>query len=402
MDGMQLQPQEPVRPLDGMTVLDFSQFLAGPVAALRLADLGARVIKIERPVVGELGRALAVAGLSHDGDTVSFQAMNRNKLSVTANLKDAGDLEFVKRLVARADVVIENFRPGVMERIGLGYETLREVNPRIVYGSVSGYGTSGPWKDRPGQDLLAQAVSGLPWLNGTAEDPPIAVGISVADHLASSQLALGVMSLLVRRERTGVGGRVETSLLEVALDLQFELLTAFFADNDVPTARGGRYSAHPLLGAPYGVYPTEDGYLAIAMNSVPQIGRLVGLAELEAYVDPASWVSDRDEIRAKLGTHLRAATTQHWLDILEPADIWCAEVLTLRALAESEGFASIGMMQQTSRPAAPEGKPARPLKVTRLPFRIDGQAVTSPAGAPRVGEHTEALRAEMITGGGPP
>jgi crotonobetainyl-CoA:carnitine CoA-transferase CaiB-like acyl-CoA transferase len=379
-----------------MTVLDFSQFLAGPIAALRLADLGARVIKIERPVVGELGRSLAVAGLEHDGDTVSFQAMNRNKLSVAANLKDAGDLEFVKRLVARADVLIENFRPGVMERLGLDYESVRAINPGIVYGSVSGYGTTGPWKDRPGQDLLAQAVSGLPWLNGTAEDPPIPVGISVADHLASSQLAIGVLSLLVRRERTGVGGRVETSLLEVALDLQFELLAAYFADNEVPTERGGKYSGHSLLGAPYGIYPTADGYIAIAMNSVPEIGRLVGLEDLEAYIDPASWVSESDVIRAKLGAHLSGGTTRHWLDRLEPADIWCAEVLTLRALAGSEGFAAIAMMQETSRPAAENDQQASALTLTRLPLRIDGHVVTSAAGAPRIGEHTEALRAELL------
>ena len=362
---------------------------------MRLADLGARVIKIERPVVGELGRTLAVAGLEHDGDTVSFQAMNRNKQSVAANLKDADDLEFVKRLVAKADVLIENFRPGVMERIGLDYESARALNPRLVYGSVSGYGTTGPWKDRPGQDLLAQAVSGLPWLNGTVDDPPIAVGISVADHLASSQLALGVTSLLVRRERTGLGGRVETSLLEVALDLQFELLTAFFADNDVPTTRGGSYSAHALLGAPYGIYPTADGYLAIAMNSVPVVGRLVGL-DFEAYEDPASWVSARDEIRAKLGAHLSAQTTRYWLERLEPADIWCAEVLTLRALAEHDGFTAIAMMQETSRPGTAGEEPASPLVMTRLPFRIDGQVLTSPLGAPRIGEHTEAVRAELL------
>jgi crotonobetainyl-CoA:carnitine CoA-transferase CaiB-like acyl-CoA transferase len=379
-----------------MTVLDFSQFLAGPIAALRLADLGARVIKIERPGVGELGRKLAVAGLEHDGDTVSFQAMNRNKQSVAADLKDGEDLEFVKRLVARSDVLIENFRPGVMERLGLDYESVRETNPGLVYGSVSGYGTTGPWKDRPGQDLLAQAVSGLPWLNGTAEDPPIPVGISVADHLASSQLALGITSLLVRRERTGLGGRVETSLLEVALDLQFELLTAYFADRDVPTGRGGRYSGHPLLGAPYGIYPTSDGYIAIAMNPVPAIGRLVGLSDLEAYEDPASWVSAQDEIRAKLAAHLSGGTTRHWLDLLDPADIWCAEVLTLRALAESEGFASINMMQETSRPGRAGELASGPLKMTRLPFRIDGEVVSSPAGAPRIGEHTELVRAELL------
>src|SRR5690606_39029241 len=174
-----------VLPLEGILVLDFSQFLAGPVAALRLADLGARVIKIERPGVGDIGRTLAFAGRTIDGDTVSFHAMNRNKESVTADLKSASDLAYVKQLVARADVIIQNFRPGVMERIGLDYEAVRELNPTIVYASATGYGTEGPWRDRPGQDLLAQSISGLPWLNGSRDDGPVPVGLSIADHLLS-------------------------------------------------------------------------------------------------------------------------------------------------------------------------------------------------------------------------
>jgi crotonobetainyl-CoA:carnitine CoA-transferase CaiB-like acyl-CoA transferase len=150
--------------LDGFLVLDFSQFLAGPVSAMRLADLGARVIKIERPGTGDIGRTLAFAGLESDGDTLSFHIMNRNKESFAADLKNQSDLAEVKALVAKADVIIQNFRPGVIERLGLGYEEVKKINPRIVYGSASGYGTTGPWIERPGQDLLAQSMSGLPWI----------------------------------------------------------------------------------------------------------------------------------------------------------------------------------------------------------------------------------------------
>lgn len=385
----------PPLPLSGFTVLDFSQFLAGPVAALRLADLGARVIKVERPVSGELGRTLAFAGLARDGDTLSFQAMNRNKQSVAADLKDADDLAFVKQLARRADVIIENFRPGVMERLGLDYGSVQAINPSVVYGSVTGYGPSGPWRDRPGQDLLAQAVSGLPWLNGTAQDPPVPVGLSVADHLASCQLALGVTSLLLRRERTGAGGRVETSLLEAVLDLQFELLTAFFSEPALATARGGTYSVNAFLGAPYGVYPTADGHLAIAMNSVPELGRLIGLSELEQYTDPDVWVEQRDEIRAQLGKHLRQKSTRSWLEILEPSDIWCAEVLTLEALAGTEAFEAINMLQETQRPAVFDRDCSASITTTRIPLRIDGHIITSAVGAPRVGEHTALLRSEL-------
>ena len=185
-----------IRPLEGLLVLDFSQFLAGPVAALRLADLGARVVKIERPGVGDIGRTLAFAGRTIDGDTVSFHAMNRNKESVTADLKNPDDLAYVKQLIARADVMIQNFRPGVMERIGLDYDSVREINPTIVYASATGYGDEGPWRDRPGQDLLAQSISGLPWLSGSKEDGPVPVGLSIADHLLSCHIAQGVTALL--------------------------------------------------------------------------------------------------------------------------------------------------------------------------------------------------------------
>ena len=196
---------EHLRPLDGILVLDFSQFLAGPVAAMRLADLGARVIKIERPGGGDIGRQLAFAGRVADGDTISFHAMNRNKEGITADLKNGDDLRRVKELIAHADVLIQNFRPGVMERIGLDYESVRQINPGIIYGSASGYGDSGPWRDRPGQDLLAQSVSGLPWLSGGRDDGPVPVGLSIADHLTSCHLAQGITALLVRKARTGIG-----------------------------------------------------------------------------------------------------------------------------------------------------------------------------------------------------
>src|SRR4030095_69553 len=168
-------------PLDGLIVLDFSQFLAGPSCALRLADLGARVIKVERPGAGELGRQLYISNLALDGDSTLFHSINRNKRGFAANLKGPADLSRVKQLIARADVLIQNFRPGVMERIGLDYAVVHELNPRLVYATISGYGPEGPWRDKPGQDLLAQSVSGLAWLNGNADQPPTPFGLAVAD-----------------------------------------------------------------------------------------------------------------------------------------------------------------------------------------------------------------------------
>ncbi|MFM8254001.1 MAG: CaiB/BaiF CoA transferase family protein [Actinomycetota bacterium] len=379
-------------PLDGFLVLDFSQFLAGPVSAMRLADLGARVIKIERPGVGDIGRTLAFAGLESDGDTLSFHIMNRNKESFAADLKNQSDLAEVKALVAKADVIIQNFRPGVIERLGLGYEDVKKINPRIVYGSASGYGTTGPWIERPGQDLLAQSMSGLPWLNGQEGHPPIPVGLAIADIFTSTHLAHGVTALLLRRERTGVGGLVEASLIESMLDLQFELISAKLFDAATTVKRGA--GAHAFLSAPYGLYKTASGYLAIAMTPVPQLGALLGL-DFSMYEDPKSWWSNQSEITKKLSDLLSTESTDHWLEILDEADIWCAPVLTLPELIESEGFKELDMTQETIRQGKSGGQITIP--TTRSPMKIDGKTIKHRKGAPHVGEDTEKIRKEFLS-----
>ena len=389
---MSVPQARPELPLDGILVLDFSQFLAGPVAAMRLADLGARVIKIERPNGGDIGRTLAFAGLETDGDTLSFHIMNRNKESFAADLKNSESLTEVWKLVEKADVIIQNFRPGVIERLGLGYEAVKKVNPNIVYGSATGYGSIGPFKDRPGQDLLAQSISGLPWLNGSAGDPPIPMGLAIADIFTSTHLAHGVTALLLRRERTGMGGLVESSLLEAMLDLQFELISANLFDPNVIVKRGARNSAHAFLPAPYGLYETQSGYLAIAMTPIPQLGNLLGL-DLSAYEDPKSWWSDQEVIMEALSSKLKLHTTDYWLDILDSADIWCAPVLSLPELVSHEGFKALDMTQETKR----TGNDGSEISVwtTRSPMRIDGRPVKSTKGAPHVGEDTEKIRAEF-------
>ena len=375
-------------PLEGILVLDFSQFLAGPVAAMRLADLGARVIKVERPGAGDIGRTLAFAGRTADGDTVSFHAMNRNKESITADLKSGSDLDYVKQLVSEADVIIQNFRPGVMERIGLDYESVRELNPSIVYASATGYGAEGPWASRPGQDLLAQAVSGVPWLSGSATDGPVPVGLSIADHLLSCHIAQGATALLVRRFRTGEGGLVESSLLEAMLDLQFELLSVKLTDDSIAVQRHGEHSAHAFLAAPYGTYPTSDGYLALAMNPIPKLGALLDLPELTAMTDPQDAWDLQERIEEVLAERFSTQSTDHWLSILDAADVWCAPVLTLDELIGSEGFAAIDMMQQVTRRGTS-------VTTTRSPLRIDGRVLTSGKAAPLLGEDDERVRAEF-------
>ena len=378
-------------PLDGILVLDFSQFLAGPVAAMRLADLGARVIKIERPGVGDIGRTLAFAGLVSDGDTLSFHMMNRNKESYAADLKNSESLQEVWKLIEKADVIIQNFRPGVIERLGLGYEEVKKRNPRIVYGSATGYGSTGPFKDRPGQDLLAQSISGLPWLNGKAGDPPVPVGLAVADIFTSTHLAHGVTALLLRRERTGLGGLVESSLLEAMLDLQFELITANLFDPNVIVKRGS--GAHAFLPAPYGIYKTSNGYMAIAMTPIPPLGNLLGI-DLSVYEDPKSWWSEQEAITNILTARLSSQSTEHWLGILDAADIWCAPVLTLPELIAHDGFKELDMTQTVTRKSI-DGSETIDIKTTRSPVRIDGLPIKSSKGAPHVGEDTDKIRQEF-------
>jgi CoA:oxalate CoA-transferase len=378
-----------VRPLDGLLVLDFSQFLAGPSCALRLADLGARVIKIERPGAGELGRQLYISNLELDGDSTLFHSINRNKQSLAANLKDPADLERVRQLVTKADVLIQNFRPGVMERIGLDHAAARELNPRLVYATVTGYGPEGPWKDKPGQDLLIQSLSGLVWLNGDADQPPLPFGLAVADMFAGAHLVQGILACLVRRGMTGQGGLVEVSLLESVLDLQFEVLTTHLNDGGRLPERSAVNNAHAYLGAPYGIYATADGYLALAMGSVTRLAELLECPALLVYPDPKSWFSERDAIKGVLAEHLRTRTTQAWLERLEPADYWCADVLTWPQLMASDAFKVLNMTQEVRR-ANGAG-----LVTTRCPIRVDGALLTSAAGAPKVGEHTDAIAAEF-------
>ena len=220
------------KPLDGIIVLEFSQFLSGPVAGLRLADLGARVIKIERPGSGDLCRNLYISDTDLEGDSTLFHAINRNKESFAANLKDTEDLNKIRKLIEKADIVTQNFRPGVIERIGFDYESVKKINPKIIYGSISGYGDKGPWRDFPGQDLLAQSRSGLVWLNGNGGEAPTPMGLAAADMLAGHYMVEGILAGLVKSLKTGIGCKVETSLLEALLDFQFEVLTTYLNDGN--------------------------------------------------------------------------------------------------------------------------------------------------------------------------
>ena len=377
------------KPLHGILVLDFSQFLSGSLATLRLADMGARVIKIERPGAGELGRTIYLSDTDVDGENTLFHAINRNKESYAADLKNPSDLDKLRQLIARADVMVQNFRPGVMERLGFGYDKVSQINSRLVYGIVSGYGNAEAWRDRPGQDLLAQARSGIMWLSGNDGDPPTPMTLAIADMLAGHNLCEGILACLVRRGVTGRGGLVETSLIEALLDFQFEVLTTYLNDGRRPPRRSAFRNAHAYLAAPYGVYDTANGYLALAMTHLPTLGRLLDLPALQEISNPADGFRRRDEIKQIIAKRLKEHTTEHWLEILNAADIWCAEVLDWPKLCASEAFEQLAMVQTLG-----DGRGIEIL-TTRLPIRLDGGLLTSERLAPRVGQHTEAIQREL-------
>lgn len=378
-------------PLAGLLVLDFSQFLAGPSAALRLADMGATVIKIERPQSGDLCRQLYISNLEIDGDSTLFHTINRNKRSYAADLKNPADLARVRKLIARADVMIENFRPGVMDRIGLGYEKVKEINAGLVYGSVTGYGPKGPWVDLPGQDLLAQSRSGLVWLSGDHEQGPVPIGLALADILTGAHLVQGLLAALVRRGISGMGTRVEVSLLESAIDFQFEVLTTHLNDGGKLPKRSKVNSAHAYLGAPYGIYETSDGHLALAMGSLKTLAEALDCPGLQEFNDKNQAFEQRDAIKAILATHLKTHPTQHWLDRLVPADYWCAPVMNWNELIEHDGFRVLDMLQEVARESGAK------VRTTRCPIRFDGKRPESPRAAPKVGEHNAWVESNFLT-----
>lgn len=377
-------------PLSGLVVVDLSQFLSGPYCALRLMDLGARVIKVERPDGGDLCRRLYLTDTEIGGDSTLFHAINRGKESFAVDMKNPAELESLKKLLARADVVMQNFRPGVIDRLGLGYEAVKAINPDIVYGSITGYGDEGPWVSRPGQDLLAQARSGVTWLNGDEHQGPVPFGLAIADMLAGAALCQGVLAALVRRGISGKGSHVETSLMEALVDFQFEVLTTYMNDGNRQPRRSAFRNAHAYLSAPYGIYPTLDGYLAIAMTPIPRLADLLGMPELDPWRDdPKSWFTARDEIKHLIAAKLSTQTTEHWLSILEPADIWCAKVLDWPELLANPGFTALDMLQTVERADNVS------IRTTRSPIRVDGVRPVSTVAAPRIGENTEAIRAEF-------
>lgn len=276
-----------------------------------------------------------------------------------------------------------------MDKIGLGYSAVKTLNPRLVYASVTGYGTRGPWAKKAGQDLLIQAMSGLTWLNGDCDQPPTPFALLVADSLAGAHLVEGILACLFRRGRTQQGGRVEISLMESLLGMQFEVLTTWLNDGHQPPRRCAKNNAHAWLSAPYGIYQTADGYIALAMGSVTDLARIFASDRLAAYHDPASWFRCRDDIKAIIADCTQQNSTEHWLTLLRQQGYWAAEVNDWRTLCASEGFRALEITQRVTLTAGKE------LTLLRRPLRFNGIRPEIGQPAPRLGADTMRISAEL-------
>jgi formyl-CoA transferase len=380
----------PTGALDGLRVLDLTQVMAGPFCTMLLADLGADVIKIENPRTGDQTRR-SWGYPVHGEDSRAFLALNRNKRSVCLDLKDPAQLAEFHRLAESADIVVENFRPGVTRRLGVDYETLSALNPRLIYASVSGFGQTGPYADRPGYDLIAQAMSGVMSITGNPGDSPVKCGLPVGDLGAGMFCALGIVAAVHSRTTTGIGQYVETSLFESALAMSVWESTEYWATGEVPQALG---SAN-RMSAPYQALKTKDGYVTVGANNERLWQRLCAALEVPALETDPRFVTNTDRMRnraelaAELEVRLAGATTEEWVTRLLAAGVPAGPIQDYRqVLDEDPHVKARGMVQEVDHPV--EGR----VRVLGSPIRMSATPARIRRHPPLLGEHTEEVLGE--------
>ncbi|CAG9166321.1 MULTISPECIES: CaiB/BaiF CoA transferase family protein [Cupriavidus] len=373
--------------LEGIKVLSFTHFLQGPSAVQMLADVGADVIKIEPPQ-GAFERGWAGFDAFAEGVSIFFLLGNRNQRAIQLDLRNEEAKRIVYRLVREADVLVENYRPGVMAKLGFGYEQLKAINPRLVYCSCTGYGSSGPNLKRPGQDLLLQAMSGMAMLSGDGESAPTPVGSAIVDQHAAVLAAFGVVAALQARERTGRGTLVESNLLNAALDLQIEPFSYYLNKGPLwkrsSPAMGSRF--HP---APYGVYRTADGWIAISLTTPAKLAAALDDEALAAFDGPKDTVERREEVHQAVTRALRCHTTAQAMEAFDRHDVWYAPVNDYEQVEADPQVAHNEIVQTIDHPEA------GPVRLMAHPVRYDGQVPPVRRLPPRLGEHTREVLAEL-------
>ena len=369
-------------PLEGIRVLDFTWALAGPFATMQLADLGAEVVKVEHPETSEKLRGF---GPYYEGISTFFFSPNRGKRSICIDLKSDEGKDVVRRLARSADVVAENFRPGSMHRLGLGYEDLRRENPRLIYAALSGFGQTGPYSQLPAVDPVAQAMGGVMGLNGEADGPPLRVGVSIGDMVGGLYLAIGVLAALRARDLTGEGQMLDVALMEAQMALCENAIVRRSAFGESPTRQGSR---HPLV-APFGPFQTRDGYIIIAnVKEWELFCALIGRDELgfdPRFESNRARLENHEALEAELNDALAQKTTDEWIAILQPANVGSlGKVNTIDDLFTDPHVADRGMLVDIPLPYGIPGA----LTLPNSPLHLSATPSVVGEGMPGHGEHT--------------
>ena len=384
--------REPVKakpPLDGLLVVDLTRVLSGPYCTMLLADMGARVIKIEQPGKGDDTRAWGPP--FQGGESAYFLSINRNKESLALDIKQPRGREFLERLLARADVLVENFRPGTMERLGLGYAAIRPRFPRLVYCSISGFGQSGPRREQPGYDAVMQAEGGLMSITGEADGPPYRLGVAISDIVTGMFAAQGITLALLARERTGHGQLVDISMLDATAALLTYQAAIYFATGRNPVRMGNR---HPSI-APYETFSASDGDFVVAVGNDEQWRRFCTTAGLDALAGDARFATNRDrvahyaELKPVLESHLRTRPRDEWIRVLTAAGIPCGSVRDIGEVLGDPQVAARNMIQTVDHQTLGS------INVLGTPLKLSETPGAVRQAPPTLGQHTDAILREF-------
>ncbi|MCP4380257.1 MAG: CoA transferase [Hyphomicrobiales bacterium] len=371
--------------LSGTTILSLNHFLLGPLAAQVLGDLGADVIAVEPPN-GSFSRKWAGGDLWVGETSVFFLCAHRNKRSVVVDLKTGEGRAVVRRLIAGADVLMENFRPGVLDRMGLGFEDAKTINPSLIYASGSGWGSSGPYAAKPGQDLLMQAFCGMAQTSG--REAPTAAGASIVDHHGAMVFATAVLAALVARTRDGKGRRVEIDLMSAALDLQVEPLVAYFNGGQGRSIRPPGQVAGWSYPAPYGIYPAMDGHLAISLGPMDKMATVLKDPRLTEFTDEDCW-NKRTEVSELFRQYTARRTVADIVDAFEAAGLWAAPVNDFNTLGEDPQIEHLGVFEDV------ELEDGMSVRLVRHPASYDGVRPGTRLPPPKLGADTDTVLGEF-------
>jgi len=378
-----------MKPLENLLVLDLTRVLAGPYAAMILADFGANVVKIEPPKTGDDSRAF---GPFIKNESVYFMSLNRGKRSITLNLKNPQAVDLFKEMAKKADVVLENYRPGTMERLGLGYEDLRKINPRLIYAACSGFGHTGPYSDRPAYDVIVQGMGGIMSITGQEGGEPTRVGASIGDITAALFTVIGILTALYNRQLTGLGQKVDVAMLDCQVAILENAIARYLSSGTVPQPLGNR---HPSI-TPFEAFKARDGYVIIAVGNDKlwaEFCRLLDRPDLASdarFADNPSRTANQKALKAILDPIFATRTVDEWLAALSAAGIPCGPINTIDKVISDPQILAREMIVETEHPVAGRVKMANlPIKMSATPGKVEKPA-------PLLGQHTAEILAELL------